>query len=109
MKKSVIAKCRVLGFHYWKNAPERYKYLKSNHRHEFIIYAIKEVSHNDREIEINDLQESIERWIKEHYGTVCNFNGMSCEDISELLIKQFNLSKCIVLEDGSCGAVCEVE
>lgn len=104
---SVITKCSVIGFHNWNNAPIKYEYLKHKHRHEFVIWAEKEVSHNDRDIEINQLREDIERWIYEEYGNPCQFKGMSCEDIAETLSKQFRLKKCTVLEDGLCGAIFE--
>ena len=107
MKISVIATCRVAGFHNWDKAPTQHAYLKDRHRHEFVVYAVRDVSHRDRETEINQFKQDIETWLVENYGSPCEFGGMSCESIAEMISNQFGLSKCVVLEDGLCGAVYE--
>lgn len=107
MNMSVITQCRVIGFHYWESAPPRFQYLSKEHRHEFVVWAVADVDHNDRDIEINQLRESIEEWLHKEYGNPCEFGGMSCEDIAETISKRFNLSKCVVLEDGLAGAIYE--
>lgn len=101
----VVTVCRVVGFHRWESAPPRFQYLRDRHRHEFVIWAQKKVDHNDRDVEINQLRESIEGWLHKDYGNPCEFGGMSCEDIAELAAKGFGLSKCMVLEDGLAGAI----
>lgn len=107
MGASVIVTCRVVGFHNWESAPGCYRYLQDRHRHEFVIYAIREVTHNDREVEINQFKQEIEWHLHRKYGDPCEFGGMSCEDIAEGLSKRFTLSKCVVLEDGLAGAIYE--
>lgn len=97
----------MVGFHCWESAPACFKYLSKDHRHEFLIWAVAEVDHNDRDIEINQLRESIEEWLHRKYGNPCKFGGMSCEDIAQTLAKRYDLSKCVVLEDGLAGALYE--
>lgn len=104
----VITHNNIIGFHYWEGAPEKYRYLKDLHRHVFVIRCYFNVSHTDREIEINDMQDHIERVMKKHFGCkdsemVC-FGGMSCEDIAQYCIASFGCSGCEVLEDGFGGA-----
>lgn len=101
----VVAQCHVTGFHFWKYAPKEYGYLASRHRHNWLINAKKSVSDDDREIEVNDLQERIEKWLYATYGNPCEFDGMSCEQIAKRLLDEFELSSCEVLEDGYNGAI----
>lgn len=101
----IITVCRVIGFHCWESAPPHFKYLSDRHRHEFDIWVLKRVDHNDRDVEINQLRYVIEEWLHKEYGDPCEFGGMSCEDIAETTAKRFNLSRCVVLEDGLAGAI----
>lgn len=109
MSMSIIVTCRVVGFHKWANAPKQFEYLRPRHRHEFVIQAEKKVCHNNRDVEINHLKWLIEEYLHTYYSNPCEFGGMSCEDIAEDLGKEFYLSKCMVLEDGLCGAIYEEE
>lgn len=104
----VITKNNIVGTHYWKNAPQEFEYLSFPHRHIFSIRCWFNVSHADREIEINDMQVKIENGIKSKFGSDSigvTFNGLSCEDIADFCIKNFDCVKCEVLEDGEGGAV----
>ncbi len=47
------------GLHYWPDAPVPEDYLRSLHRHLFVVEADIEVFHDDREIEIN----AATRWL----------------------------------------------
>lgn len=106
----IITHNQIIGSHYWKDAPVQYAYLRNLHRHVFTIRCKFEVSHEDREIEINDMQDTIEDAIKHKFGKsvgigagVC-FGGMSCEQIATWCIDYFGCTECEVLEDGFGGA-----
>lgn len=105
MKRFVLTHNSIEGFHYYPNAPKFCHYLSQKHRHIFVIRCEFEISHNDREIEINFQQQEIEKFLKERFGSPCEFNGMSCEHIAELLLNNFEkMYKCSVLEDNYGGA-----
>lgn len=104
MKRYVDTYNEVVGFHRYPNAPAWCDYLSHRHRHVFVIRCRFEVTHNNREIEINDKQLHIEQHLNERYGKQCEFDDMSCEDIAEELMNFFNASQVTVLEDGYGGA-----
>lgn len=92
----------VEGTHCWPECPfEEVKFLKHPHRHLFKIKAIKEVTHDDRQIEIIMLKRKILEHLAVYRG---DFGHMSCEMIAGQLLHYMNLSFCEVLEDGENGA-----
>lgn len=104
MKKYVIVKLQFEGIHHWESCNiDEVSFLKNNHRHIFHIKASRQVSSNDREIEILQLKKAISTYIKTSYPE--DIGCMSCEDIAEDLINTFDLSSCEVLEDGENGAL----
>lgn len=105
----VSVKCRVVGFHCWPDAPEKFSYLRHRHRHEFVITCKKTVCNADREVEVNELKEDIEHYLYGKYGNPCEFNHMACEHLAQEILEEFNLSSCEVLEDGFNGAVAVTE
>lgn len=105
MKRYVDTYNVVEGFHYYPGAPEFCAYLSARHRHLFVIRCKFEVTHNDREIEINDAQHQIAAKLHEYYGTPCEFCSLSCESIAQFLLNNFeSMVECQVLEDGYGGA-----
>lgn len=102
MKKEIIINLQVEGLHHWPECDiDEVWFLKNKHRHIFYITLIKEVGHNDRDIEIIKLK----REIKQYLGVEpINFGRKSCEDIAEDLLTQFNANTVIVLEDNENGA-----
>lgn len=104
MTTSIIVSLRVEGIHCWPECPlEEVKFLRSPHRHEFHIIAEKNVTHDDRDVEIIMLKRSMESWLHSKFGIVCDFGRMSCEQIASSLVVEFDLSACTVLEDGENG------
>lgn len=104
----VITSNKIAGTHYWKDAPQVFKYLSYTHRHIFYIRCWFDVAHSDRQIEIIEKQRQIESGIKMKFGVDAigvMFRGMSCEDIAKFCISEFGCVKCEVLEDGEGGAV----
>ena len=103
MKTQIIVTLQIEGIHKWQNCPlEEVSFLRNEHRHIFHIEARKEVTHNDRDIEIILLK----RKMQEYYGTLpFNFGNQSCEMIAEDLMNAFDLCYCKVMEDNENGAL----
>lgn len=105
MKKYVITHNSVEGFHYYPDAPKFCEYLQHNHRHMFEIRCKIEVSYNNREVEINEMQRKIKDELNRRFGNPCDFKSYSCEDIAEYLLDKYDNMKSVqVLEDGYGGA-----
>ena len=108
MKKSVIIRLTVEGIHQWKDCNlTDVMYLNCPHRHIFYIECVKEVSGDDREIEIITFKHQVLSYLEKKYGDsnrVMSFQGMSCEMIATELFEAFNLSRCKVMEDNENGA-----
>ena len=105
MKREVITYNAVEGFHRYPNAPEYCTYQSDRHRHIFEVRCRFEVYNDDREIEINRMQQEISRYFHSRYGTPCEFGGRSCEHIAGELLKAYpSMTSAEVLEDGYGGA-----
>lgn len=103
MKIFVVVNLTFAGFHRWADAPNCVHFLRSYHRHLFTVKAVKQVSHEEREIEIITLQGEIQNWC---IGKVANqdWHEASCETIAREIMLRFGLHECEVLEDGENGA-----
>ena len=105
MKRLIVTYNQIEGFHRYPDAPDFCAYLKERHRHLFVIRCSFIVTHNEREIEINQRQRDIESFLQTNYGKPCEFGGMSCESIAEILLMEFPcIDSVTVLEDGYGGA-----
>ena len=111
MRTNIIVTLQVEGIHSWPECPIReVEFLKHPHRHIFHVECKKEVTHDDREIEIIQLKRRIRFYLLEQLGVGykgaegCNFGRMSCEEIAKDLLKEFELNYCKVLEDNENGA-----
>jgi len=102
MTRYIVVKLQFEGIHQWHGAEGDVEFLKHPHRHIFHVKAIKEVSHNDRDIEFITLKREIQTCISQNYD---DLRSWSCEDIAEDLINRFDLDSCSVLEDGENGAI----
>lgn len=106
---SIVTHNQIIGCHNWPDAPAKYGYLRALHRHVFVIRCKFEVSHTNRHIEINDMQEKIDKVFHDEFGYSeegwgLQFGPMSCEDMARWCIDKFNCVECEVLEDGFGGA-----
>ena len=104
-KIEVIVRLRVEGFHNWPDAFPEVSFLKDRHRHIFHIECRKEVTHDDRDIEIIMLKRRVIEHLDDIFGTPCEFGSRSCEMIAIELVNDFDFSEVKCLEDGECGAV----
>lgn len=105
----IVVNLKVEWLHKWEQCPiEEVSFLRDLHRHIFWIRVEKEVSHDDRDIEIIMFKRKIEFFLSMKFFTVENwchlFWNMSCEMIARLLCNEFNLNSCEVLEDWENGA-----
>lgn len=111
----IVIKFDVQGLHFWNDCNiEEVSYLKHTHRHKFFFRCEKEVTHNDRQIEIIKFKNEILHWLAlEFYcpGSCShlNFQSLSCEDIAMQVLRKFDLDLCEVLEDNENGAIVRAE
>lgn len=110
MSKGIIVNLQVEGIHHWATCNiSEVNYLASVHRHIFHVRALKVVSHNDREVEFIEFKHNLEDYLVGRYydegRRLLDFGSLSCEDIAEELVNQFELAQCVVLEDGENGAI----
>lgn len=101
MGMSVFVNVRFEGFHSWPDAPAEVAFLRSPHRHEFHVTAVRAVTHDDRDVEIIMLKRAVQLYCD------TNFKGphhMSCEMMARQLAETFSLERCAVSEDGENGA-----
>lgn len=102
IKRFVVVQYQFEGIHAWIDCPlPAVTFLKCPHRHMFHVRAEKEVTHNDREVEIIMLKRDMEQFSNEYAKTMTT---ESCEEIAERLLLSFQLTKVTVLEDGENGA-----
>ena len=110
-KTSIIVNLQVEGLHRWQDAMKvepKVGYLANLHRHMFHITAEKEVTHQDRDIEIILFKRSIYDYLQSQYFNgdygCLDFDTMSCEMIASELLDEFDLDSVLVLEDNENGA-----
>lgn len=108
---NIIINTQVEGIHYWPECNiKEVEFLKYPHRHIFHICCKKEVTHDDRDIEIINLKRQVEDYLYECYsspiitGKVHEFGARSCEMLAKELLIEFDLNYCSVLEDNENGA-----
>lgn len=94
------------ALHNWPDAKEKLPdvdFLSYPHRHVFAIQLIKEVSHDDRDVEIIMFKRQVEAYLTATWGK--NFGSQSCEMIAAKLLAEFDCDQVRVLEDNENGAV----
>jgi len=111
MRVNIIINLQVEGIHCWPDAGQfdvTVQFLEYPHRHIFHITCEKSVTHDDRDIEIILFKRAVRDYLEITYMSptyaMLDFGNMSCEMIARLLVKDFNLESCTVLEDGENGA-----
>jgi hypothetical protein len=103
MKTNIIVNLQHEALHQWSDCSLKgVEFLKYPHRHIFHICCKKEVTHDDRDIEIILLKRKINKYLNEMFPKT--FGEMSCEMIAKLLLNCFELNYCSVLEDNENGA-----
>lgn len=111
MIKTVITQFSITGFHGYPDAPEKVKFLRHNHRHDFKIKCGYKVTDSNREKEIFICRDEVIDYLHEAYGSPCQFSDMSCEMIAEEIMdfgKEDKMIWCEVWEEETGGARVEV-
>jgi hypothetical protein len=104
VERLVVVNLTIQGTHRWETCNiKEVLYLKEKHRHLFYIETHKKVTHNNRQVEIIMLKNKLIDYLTQKYKG--DFGNMSCEDIAEELLVEFNLSYVKVLEDNENGAI----
>lgn len=113
MKTNVTVKLQIEATHQWPGVTEfpeleAVSFLRYPHRHIFHITAKKEVTHDDRDIEIILFKRNLLKYLHSRYYNeiqeVHVLGSTSCEMLAKELTKVFALQYCEVLEDGENGA-----
>jgi len=105
MKTLVVVNLQYEATHQWSDCPSslaNVDFLKWPHRHMFYICCKKEVSDDNRQIEIIQFKREILLMLDKRFNG--DFKGMSCEMIAKEIMRIENLAYCSVLEDGENGA-----
>lgn len=105
MNKYIYVETQFAGIHQWTGAPN---FLSHPHRHLFKVILSIQVRHNNRQVEFFELQEELNQFISERFKKGLIY-GYSCEDIAEIIFKEFNdrnytVFKVTVSEDDENGA-----
>jgi len=104
MLKTIVIKFQWEGIHNWPDCDiSEVSFLKHPHRHIFHITCYKEISHNNRDIEIIMLKRDMINFLNIQFKDG-ELESRSCEDLAEMLLTKYNLESCEVLEDGENGA-----
>lgn len=112
-KNFIVVNLVVEGVHQWKdcNIP-MVDYLTNLHRHNFYIKVIKQVSHDDRDIEIIRFKKHILNFLKKEFWNIelqlMDFVFLSCEQIANLILEEFQAVSVEVLEDNENGAIATI-
>ena len=104
-RTAVQVTARFVGFHRWKDAPDRYDYLRHWHRHEFHVEMMVEVAGLNREVEFCDLKAKLQRHLYANYQD--RQFEFSCEQIAHQIMDHFHnypVTMVGVSEDGENGA-----
>lgn len=103
----VFVTTTFVGFHRWRAAPDKVKFLREWHRHVFQVTVWVYVTHGDREVEFFILKEAVENLTLPRFHE--KYFELSCEQIAAellaLLSHEYKVSCVEVNEDGENGAL----
>lgn len=112
IRTTVFCTFQFEGIHQWANCPiDEVAYLRDLHRHVFHVRAVKQVYHDDRDIEFIQFKGVLARYIQNKYpkyhadSNAVVMGSTSCEMLARDLMEEFDLLECEVNEDGENGAV----
>ena len=110
LKKSIVISSAFVALHRWKDAPEKFAFLRDYHRHVFQVWVQIEVRHNDRDVEFFEALEKLNYYLgKELSNRKFDY---SCEEFASLIFAHmqgdYAVTSVLVMEDGENGAVLEL-
>lgn len=98
---SIVINFKFEGIHRWEACPyEDVSFLKNQHRHIFYVKVIKNVSHENRDIEIIKFKRELES----AYSGIVDLGNKSCEMVAIEILTRYHCKEVEVLEDGENGA-----
>lgn len=112
MKRYVIGKVSVEGFHYYPYPPKEVEFLADKHRHTFNIKFVYGVTHQNREVEIFIVRKSVREFLRDQFADPkdrcepLEFGAMSCEMIASYILENFRsegMIECEVWEENTGG------
>ena len=110
MITNIIVKLQYEATHNWPKVAEMLPdqpfihFLKFPHRHIFHITLEKAVTHSDRDVEIILFKQAVIKHLEDKFGRPGDLGAMSCEQLAEHLVEQFDCVSVEVLEDNENGA-----
>ena len=109
-KTLIVVNITAEGVHQWKDCNiKEVEYLLNLHRHNFYINVKKEVSHDDRDIEIIKFKKQIINYLHKRFWNLelqlLDFQLLSCEQMAKIIYKEFDCYSVEVLEDNENGAI----
>jgi len=113
MTTELLVSFEVDGLHFWPDAPSEYSEFGQPHRHLFKFICWKKVdvrSPQDRPIELWELRQNAITAVVNTFHIAmgsdkCDFQGMSCEGISDWLRVVMSFDKVFVGEEFWLGAM----
>lgn len=110
MKKFIIVKTQIEGFHCWPEAPTQVMFLRNTHRHLFYITAKMPIETN-RQLEFFMVKKAIDKYLRSIYiGASISCEEMA-EKIADFIHKEYNIDDIItvqVFEDNENGAEVQI-
>ena len=106
VKRQIWVTADFAAFHRWLGAPEPVSFLKSWHRHKFMVKVTLNVSHADRDLEFFIVKGKLEKVLLQAFKD--QYLNMSCEMIAEEIFRHLALEQVNsieVSEDGENGAI----
>lgn len=101
---NIVINTRFAAIHNWPDCPiDEVHFLRNPHRHEFHVKIKTSVNHDDRDIEIIQLKNKVDKFLNFNWHNQ-NLGHMSCEMMCRQISDAFNLNYVRVLEDGENGA-----
>lgn len=115
MNSFVVITFQLEGFHSWPRAPYVFPdvaFLADRHRHMFHFKLVKQVHHDDRDVEFIRWKREVVQWLQHQYGEFgkapLQFGTMSCEQIAKELLQKYDCTSVEVWEDGENGAIVNI-
>lgn len=102
-RTSIVVNTTFIGFHRWKDAPDHVAFLRDYHRHVFHIKVVKDVKHDNRDIEFITFKKQVDDYLDAQWSDI-QFED-SCEQIAKAILTHFSATSVYVSEDNENGAV----
>lgn len=92
------------GFHCWPCAPDEVAFLRNRHRHIFHVEVVKDVTHNERDIEFILFKGAVDDLVNmQRYAS--ESENWSCEKWAEFIGDMLDAKRVTVSEDNENGAI----